>query len=119
MGVSTFSLQALGRRTEELLERPSEGVKMMDKLISMTAAIDALTDTNLKRNVDSLQDGDMNRARRAAQRVIANLPTIDTIPVEWLCQKMREEGERENILHAEYIKDLIWEWHNEQEAQDG
>lgn len=46
-------------------------------LITRAAAIDALTDTNLKRNVDSLCDGDMNRARRAAQRVIAQLPAVD------------------------------------------
>lgn len=48
----------------------------MDDLISRWAAIDALTDTNLKRNLDSLCDGDMNRTRRAAQRVIARLPKI-------------------------------------------
>lgn len=48
---------------------------------------------------------------------IMTAPTIDAIPVEWLCKKVREEGERGNILHAEYIKDLIWEWHNEQEGR--
>lgn len=53
----------------------------MDDLISRAAAIDALTDTNLKRNVDSLCDGDMNRTRRAAQRVIAQLPAVDAAPV--------------------------------------
>lgn len=46
-------------------------------LISRAAAIDALTDKNLRRNVDSVCDGDMNRTRRAAQRVIAQLPTVD------------------------------------------
>lgn len=53
----------------------------MDDWISRWAAIDALTDTNLKRNVDGLCDGDMNRARRAAQRVIAKLPAVDAAPV--------------------------------------
>lgn len=53
----------------------------MDDLISRAAAIDALTNTNLKRNVDSLCDGDMNRTRRAAQRVIAQLPAVDAVPV--------------------------------------
>ena len=53
----------------------------MDDLISRWEAIDALTDTNLKRNVDSVCDGDMNRTRRAAQRVIAQLPAVDAAPV--------------------------------------
>lgn len=42
-----------------------------------------------------------------------NAPTIDAIPVKWLCQKMHEEEERKNFLRAKYIKDLIWEWHQE------
>lgn len=60
---------------------------MSNDLISRQDAIDALTDTNLKRNVDSVCDGDMNRTRRAAQRVIAQLPTIDAVEVvhgEWI-----------------------------------
>ena len=52
-----------------------------NELISRAAAIDALTDTNLRRNVDSVCDGDMNRTRRAAQRVIAQLPAVDAVPV--------------------------------------
>lgn len=50
-------------------------------LISRAAAIATLTDTNLRRNVDSVCDGDMNRTRRAAQRVIAQLPAVDAAPV--------------------------------------
>ena len=61
----------------------------MDDLISRWAAIDVLTDTNLKRNIDSVCDGDVNRTRRAAQRVIAQLPAVDAVPVEWL----RDEAE--------------------------
>ena len=53
----------------------------MDDLISRAAAIDALTNTNLKRNVDTVCDGDMNRTRRAAQRVIAQMPAVDAVPV--------------------------------------
>ena len=70
----------------------------MDDLISRWAAIDALTDTNLKRNVDSLCDGDMNRTRRAAQRVIAQLPAVDAMPVvhgEWV-----EEPDRTGHYHC-------------------
>ena len=50
-------------------------------LISRAVAIDALTDKNLRRNVDSVCDGDMNRTRRAAQRAIAQLPAVDAAPV--------------------------------------
>ena len=42
-------------------------------------------------------------------------PTVDAIPVEWMGQKIREEGEYGNMLKAEYIKELIWEWHQEEE----
>jgi hypothetical protein len=54
---------------------------MMADLIKRAAAIDALTDTELRRNLDSVYDGDMNRTRRAAQRVIAQLPTVDAVQV--------------------------------------
>ena len=50
-------------------------------LIDRYAAIDALTDTELRRNLDSVYDGDMNRTRRAAQRVIAQVPVVDAVPV--------------------------------------
>lgn len=89
------------------------------ELISKAAAIDALTNTNLKRNVDSVQDGDMNRTRRAAQRVIANLPTVDAIPVEWLktkCDKL-EQMARGGHQAAWSIKLLLIEWQKEQEAK--
>jgi hypothetical protein len=48
-------------------------------------------------------------------------PVVDAIPVEWLCRKMREEENNGNILKAEYLKELIWEFHQDdgQEAQDG
>ena len=89
----------------------------MDDLISRWAAIDALTDTNLKRNVDSVCDGDMNRTRRAAQRVIANLPTIDAIPVEWLEKHRTEYFEDWGEEPVTIDKALIM-WTKEQEAQD-
>lgn len=49
------------------------------------------------------------------QATIDYMQTIEAIPIEWLYQKMQQEGERDNILHAEYIKDLIFEWKKEQE----
>ena len=64
-------------------------------LISRWAAIDALTDTNLKRNVDSLCDGEVNRTRRAAQRVIAQLPAVDAVPVVHARWRALKDGTEE------------------------
>ena len=86
---------------DELLKRDNgkplngTGGKTMDDLILRAAAIDALTDTNLKRNVDSLCDGDMNRTRRAAQRVIAQLPAVDAVPV----------------IHAKWVEETDHSYH--------
>jgi hypothetical protein len=51
------------------------------KLIDRGGAIDALTDTNIKRNLDSVYDDDIKRIKRAAQRVIAQVPVVDAVPV--------------------------------------
>ena len=94
-----------------------EGFAVDVELISRVAAIDALTNTNLKRNLDSVYDGDMNRTRRAAQRVIAQLPTIDAIPIPWLiawCFKRYMETEVE--VSVPTMIEAWWkeqEWYNE------
>lgn len=94
----------------------------MNDLISRAAAIDALTDTELRRNLDSVYDGDMNRTRRAAQRVIAQLPAVDAIPVEWL-QRRRDiylkayhAGHESEIHTAAILNDTLMAWQKEQEA---
>lgn len=79
----------------------------MDDLISRRVAIDALTDTNLKRNVDSVCDGDMNRTRRAAQRVIANLPAVNAVPVNWISAYMNKAYGR---VRAEIIREMVDAW---------
>ena len=85
----------------------------MDDLISRAAAIDALTKANLKRNVDTVYDGDMNRTRRAAQRVIAQLPTIDAIPISWIISWcfMRYMETKVEIS----VPDMLEAWWKEQE----
>lgn len=70
----------------------------MDDLISRNAAINALTDVNLKRNVDSVCDGDMNRTRRAAQRVIAALPSAQPET----CDGCKHLGKWENEFEYGY-----------------
>ena len=97
-------------------------MSVMSDMISREAAVDSLTNTNLKRNVDSVQDGDMNRTRRAAQRVIANLPTIEAIPIEWLEQKYKENEPSEDYdkEYDRYLWDaiayILTEWKEEQEG---
>ena len=58
----------------------------MAEYIERYAAIDSLTADNIVRNLDSVNDGLANRYIRAAQRVLASLPTADVRPVvhgEW------------------------------------
>lgn len=71
-----------------------------DDLISRAAAIDALTDQNIARNFDNVCDGEIHQTKRAAIRIIANLPAVDAAPVvhaRWIdykdehqCSKCRE-----------------------------
>lgn len=70
---------------------------MSDDLIRRQSAIDALTDMNIKRNFDSVYDGEMNRTRRAAQRVIAGLPSAQTEP-QWIPCSERLPKYGENVL---------------------
>ena len=56
-------------------------VPKRDDLISRAAAIDALTNTNIKMNFDSVYDGEIHRTKRAAIRIVVNLPTVDAAPV--------------------------------------
>lgn len=46
----------------------------MDDLISRAAAIEAMTADNLSWNLDSVNDDDLKREARAAQRALARLP---------------------------------------------
>lgn len=63
-------------------------------LISRVAAIDALTDNNIKKNSDNVYDGELHRTKRAAIRIIANMPAVDAEPIRhgrWI--KMTESPE--------------------------
>lgn len=56
-----------------------------------------------------------------AEKVIADAPTVDAIPVEWLMKVLAEANEfpiveRETIVAIPY---LVKRWQKEQEAQDG
>lgn len=63
-------------------------------LISRKAAIEAMTADNLSWNLDSVQDDDLKRAARAAQRALARLPAAQRwIPIE--SRPMDEEERRE------------------------
>ena len=57
----------------------------MDDLISRQAALEMLNDNELERQADDVFDGDLHRYKRAAQRIIAQLPTIDHVKRgEWI-----------------------------------
>ena len=51
--------------------------------ISRQAAIDAITDENILRNMDSVQDSDLHRIKRAVHRIIASLPSTQPISITW------------------------------------
>ena len=49
----------------------------MDDLISRQAALEMLNDNELERQADDVFDGDLHRYKRAAQRIIAQLPSAE------------------------------------------
>ena len=53
----------------------------MDEYISRKAAIEDLSAEALERNLDSVMTDDAHRYHRAAQRVIAGVPSADVRPV--------------------------------------
>lgn len=49
----------------------------MNDLISRQAALEMLNDNELERQADDVFDGDLHRYKRAAQRIIAQLPSAE------------------------------------------
>ena len=49
----------------------------MSDLISRQAALEMLNDNELERQADDVFDGDLHRYKRAAQRIIAQLPPAE------------------------------------------
>lgn len=45
-------------------------------------------------------------------------PTIDAIPVKWLCELIVQEDNRKNYNISQYLRDVIWEWHQEDGEQE-
>ena len=56
----------------------------MGDLISRQAALEMLNDNELERQADDVFDGDLHRYKRAAQRIIAQLPTIEPKRGKWI-----------------------------------
>lgn len=53
-----------------------------------------------------------------AERVIANAPTVDAIPVEWMIEKELDLKNKDAALsRAAWL--VLHAWRKEQEAQDG
>lgn len=66
----------------------------MDDLISRAAAIEAMTADNLSWNLDSVNDDDLKKAARAAQRALARLPAAQ----RWVPVTERPPKERVPVL---------------------
>ena len=49
----------------------------MNDLVSRQAALEMLNDNELERQADGVFDGDLHRYKRAAQRIIAQLPSAE------------------------------------------
>ena len=75
----------------------------MGDLISRAALLDEF------RSLCGPQTGD-GWDNMGVRNLIMRQKIVDAIPVEWLCRKMREEENNSNILKAEYLKELIWEF---------
>lgn len=64
----------------------------MDDLISRQAALEMLNDNELERQADDVFDGDLHRYKRAAQRIIAQLPTIEPKRGKWIYKTQNVKG---------------------------
>lgn len=62
--------------------------------------------------------GEEHRTERALLDAICDSPTIDAIPVEWLCRIIRMEENCRNYKTAKYLTNLILEWHQEADNED-
>lgn len=65
----------------------------MSDYINRQDAIEALTKANLKKHMDSVQDG--GQINRSAIRIIMGLPTADVTKLKWIPHKDKRPTEKE------------------------
>lgn len=54
----------------------------MSDLIDREKAMNSVADAqNILEHMDTVYDGEINRVKRAVERILAELPTIDAVPV--------------------------------------
>lgn len=82
--------------------------------ISRQAALDAITDDSIVANMDSVYDSELHRYKRAMHRIIANLPSIDTVKhgkwikmsdadgVYWACSECGEDLPRVSHFNPQF-----------------
>ena len=58
----------------ELMMLPSAQPKLATDYTSKQSVIDAITDENIIRNMDSVMDSEMHRVKRSVHRIIASIP---------------------------------------------
>lgn len=60
----------------------------MSDVIDREKAMNAVADVrNILEHMDTVYDGDINRVKRAIERILAELPTVEAVPVKhghWL-----------------------------------
>ena len=54
----------------------------MSDLIDREKAMNSVADAqNILEHIDTVYDGEINRVKRAVERILAELPTVDAVPV--------------------------------------
>ena len=91
------------------------------RLIEADALIDTMeghvtTMSVCSTTIEARAKGEMKRTCIAD---VANAPTIDAIPVEWLRNEMNMADDRGDSEMTDAISWLLQTWQKEQEAQDG
>ena len=71
----TFMLVDKAEVMTELMMLPSAQLELATDCISKQSAIDAITDENIIRNMDSVMDSEIYRAKRSIHRIIASMPS--------------------------------------------
>ena len=90
-------------------------VLLKPRLIDANQLSLAISPYTVEQNLDSLEDGDLNRARRAIERIIEKQPTIETVPVvhaHWIRSEDADDGYC-SVCHCDmpmYREDWKWKY---------
>ena len=63
------------------------------------------------------EDIPMLYSTQSFRDVMSYRPTIDAIPVSWICGLIRDEENTRNYKTAQYLTNMIWEWHQQEDEE--